>query len=302
MSMTKPECVHLASMDTMESRSHSEVDAKKNLESTMSESKKVDQTDSKPRKRHWPDARKGSQISGLRELTRPELCSKKGYFLETDNSHDIKKSDIESTANKHLTVIMKPGVFAGMEAFTESAPELKHMSNNSSVKLVQNPSIVANAHFKVPDGNVSMRKKASDSSLSSTFEYESSKAGERTGGYRLLDAQNLKFKHPNKYWAPDINELRALDNGDHIFLMAESIDGKISPKRFLVIVSNIKGFPNRIKGVVQDSGMFNYGIVKGSTITFKVGQVFALHECCRDAIYERYVAMEKDVLTSNTGS
>jgi len=266
----------------------------------MSESKKLDQTGSKAMKRDWPGVGKGSQTSGLRELTRPELCSKKGYFLETDNSHDIKKSDFELTANKQLTVIMKPGVFAGMEAFTESAPELKQISDNPT--LVQNPNIVADAHCKVPDGNASMRKKASDSSLSSTFEYESSIAGERLGGYRLLDAQNLKFKFPNKYWAPDIKELRALDNGDHVFLMAESVNGENSPKRFQVTISNIQGFPNRIKGVVQDSGMFNYGIIKGSTILFKVGQVFALHVCCRDAIYERYVAMEREISTSNNGS
>lgn len=194
-----------------------------------------------------------------------------------ESSNDRKKTVVPNngtstgTGNRQVVVSMNPGVFSGKAVSFRQSPGCG--DPNSTVHPT-----------KSSDGDGSSKEKS-----------QRNENGLKRG-FILLDAQVLKFRHPETYWAPDIHELQVLQPNDRVMLCSQNEKNLGKACRFWVSITNLcRNSKSRpvIEATVDACGLFHIGIKKGTHIWFDFRHIFNVHDDSRDALFERYVALSE---------
>uniref|UniRef100_A0A7S2LNM7 Uncharacterized protein n=1 Tax=Leptocylindrus danicus TaxID=163516 RepID=A0A7S2LNM7_9STRA len=204
-----------------------------------------------------------------------------GAGESNDRKKTVSNALGSSGSNRQVVVSMNPGVFSG-----------------KAISFRQSTGCATRVH---PSAASTPPKSSTDCS---NFK-EESKRNENglKRGFMLLDAQVLKFRHPETYWAPDIDELQALQPNDRVMLCSQDEKKQDTPCRFWVTITdlcrNSKSRPV-IEATVDACGLFHMGIKKGTHVWFDFRNIFNVHDDSRDALFDRYVALTASSSTSKT--
>ena len=248
-----------------------------------------------------------SASHSLRKLLMPKVIEELGSSNSSNNS--IKDDDVSEKQrakrikiykDSKVTVIMKPGVFAGMHAFEGSSHDLKRVRQD--LNIISTTASASSSQYNYRWDNDEQHKNFV--MRSGKDDINKNQITKLNVMLRLVDAQNLKFSKPDVYWAPDINELNFLEVGDEVILAIQFDNELPYHRRFRVKITFKVSEDNRrklhsacqrrkicrLKGDVNESGIV--GLERGTEIIFDTTHVFAIVESYRDRVFARYATNE----------